>query len=81
MVGTLRTQFETAKKSPYQPGSKFDQDRLAFMETARQWSDPRSRMAAGELLAETMTKAWGTPGKKESKQKISAAIKTLKGEA
>lgn len=79
-VTAFRQQFEAASKSAYQPGSNFDRERLAFMETASAWTDARSRTAAGELLADTMTKDWGTPGKKESKQRISAAILALKGQ-
>lgn len=80
IVGEFRKQFESARKTAYQPGSVFDQQRLEFMKTALQWTDPRSRAAAGDLLAETMTKAWGTPRKKERKQQISDAVKALKGE-
>ncbi|MDA3875686.1 MAG: type III-B CRISPR module RAMP protein Cmr6 [Halothiobacillus sp.] len=80
LVAAFRQQYDAANKSAYQPGSNFDRERLAFMETAGAWTDARSRAAAGELLAETMTKAWGTPGKKERKQQNSSAIQTLKGE-
>lgn len=79
-VEVFRQLFETARKSAYQPGSAFDQQRLEFMKTVLEWIDPRSRQAAGELLAATMSKAWGTPGKKERKQQISEAIQKLKGE-
>ncbi|WP_290680800.1 type III-B CRISPR module RAMP protein Cmr6 [Halothiobacillus sp. 15-55-196] len=78
-VEVFRQLFETARKSAYQPGSAFDQQRLEFVKTVLEWIDPRSRQAAGELLAATMSKAWGTPGKKERKQQISEAIQTLKG--
>lgn len=80
-VHAFHQQFETARKAAYQPGSAFDTQRLDFMKTALEWSDPRSRVAAGELLAQTMSKAWGTPGRKERKQQISEAIQKLKGNA
>ncbi|MDY0331679.1 MAG: type III-B CRISPR module RAMP protein Cmr6 [Thiomonas sp.] len=80
-VHAFQQQFETARKTAYQPGSAFDSQRLDFMKTALEWSDPRSRVAAGELLAQTMSKTWGTPGKKERKQQISEAVQKLKGEA
>ncbi len=80
-VETFRQQFEAARKTAYQPGRAFDQQRLDFMKTALEWTDPRSRQAAGELLAETMSKTWGTPGKKERKQQISEATQKLKGNA
>jgi len=81
VVHAFRSEFANARGRAYQPGSLFDQNRIQFMNTALAWTDPRSRRAAGALLAETMTKAWGTPGKKERKQQITAAIATLKGEA
>lgn len=80
-IETFRTKFETAQAKPYQPGSLFDTERLDFMKKALTWDEARSRHAAGELLAQTMSKAWGTPGKKERKQEISQAVITLKGEA
>jgi len=79
-VGTFSQQFETARKNAYQPGSAFDTQRIQFMQTALAWNDPRSRTAAGEQLAITMSKAWGTPGKKERKQQINEAIQKLKDE-
>ena len=79
-VETFHHQFGTARKTAYKPGSAFDQQRLDFMKTVLEWTDPRSRQAAGEQLAATMSKAWGTPGKKERKQQISEAIQKLKGE-
>ncbi len=79
-VGTFCQQFETARKSAYRPGSAFDTQRIQFMQTALTWNDPRSRTAAGEQLAITMSKAWGTPSKKERKQQINEAIQKLKGE-
>jgi len=78
-IAVFRQQFQSANKSAYQPGSNFDRERYAFIKMASALTDARSRAAAGELLAETMTKSWGTPGKKESKQQISAAILALKG--
>lgn len=79
-VETFGQQFATARKGAYQPGSAFDAQRIQFMQTAREWTDPRSRLAAGEMLSQTMSKTWGTPGKKERKQQINEAIQKLKGE-
>ncbi len=76
-VETFRQQFESAKKDPYKPGSQFDSRRNDFMKTALTWEDTRSRQAAGELLKSTMTKAWGTPSNKDSKQRLKDAVARL----
>ncbi|MCO5761828.1 MAG: type III-B CRISPR module RAMP protein Cmr6 [Chromatiaceae bacterium] len=76
VVETFRQQFETAKKSRYNPGT-FNQPRYDFMNTALTWKDTRSRQAAGELLKATMTKAWGTPGNTDSKRRIVEAVDKL----
>jgi len=69
--------FDGARSKPYQPGSAFDQERLKFMEIALAWTDARSRTAAAALLNSTLTKAWGTPGKKETRQRLKDAIAQL----
>lgn len=80
-IEQFRAQFETARKSAYQPGSLFDSQRNDFMKTALTWEDARSRVAAGELMRQTMSKAWGTPGNKDSKQRLKDAAGQLAGEA
>jgi CRISPR-associated protein Cmr6 len=72
-------QFEAARKTAYQPGSLFDNQRNDFLKAALLWSDSRSRQAAGELLKATLTKAWGTPGNKEKKQRMQEAVAQLAG--
>ncbi|ANJ66659.1 type III-B CRISPR module RAMP protein Cmr6 [Halothiobacillus diazotrophicus] len=79
-VEAFRAGFAEARQRPYQPGGNFERERLAFMERVLAWTDPRSRRAAGDLLAETLTRQWGTPGKKERKQQIQEAIRVLRGE-
>lgn len=81
LIETIRQQFEAARKSPYKPGSPFDNQRNDFMKTALTWEDRRSRIVACELLGATMTKAWGTPGNKDSKQRLKDAVATLCSEA
>ena len=77
VIAKFQKVFDEAKSKPYQPGSAFDQERLNFMGKALAWTDPRSRGAAAELLAATLTKAWGTPGKKETRQRLKDAIAQL----
>lgn len=77
VVETFRQQFKTASNSPYRPGSQFDNQRNDFMKAALTWEDTTGRQAAGELLMATMTKAWGTPGNKDSKQRLRDAIAEL----
>ncbi len=77
VVEAFRQQFATASNSPYKPGSQFDTQRNDFMKAALTWEDATSRQAAGALLLETMTKAWGTPGKKDSKQRLRDAVAGL----
>lgn len=72
-IEAFRQQFDAARKSHYQPGSQFDNQRNDFMKAALAWEDARSRAAAGELLKSTMTKAWGTPSNKDSKQRLKDA--------
>lgn len=77
VIEEFRQQFEAANKSAYQPGRPFDSQRNDFMNTVRDWEDPRSRQAAGELLQSTMDKKWGMPSNKDSKQRIKDAIAAL----
>lgn len=80
-ITVFRQQFDSARARPYQRGGLFDNQRVEFMRLALAWEDSRSRRAAGELLRETMGKNWGTPGKKESKQRLKDAIEQLMGQA
>lgn len=77
VVDKFREQFEAARKTAYQPGSQFDSQRNDFLKTSLLWPDSRSRQAAGELLKATLTKAWGTPGNKEKKQRMQEAVVQL----
>lgn len=77
IIEAFRKQFEAAKPSPYKPGSLFDNQRNEFVKAALAWEDARSRKAAGELLKDTLTKAWGTPGNKDSKQRLKEAVDML----
>ncbi len=79
VVDKFREQFEAARKTLYQPGSQFDSQRNDFLKDALLWPDVRSRQAAGELLKATLTKAWGTPGNKEKKQRMQEAVSQLSG--
>lgn len=81
VVEVFRLQFEAANKIPYKPGSQFDNQRNDFMKVALAWEDAVSRQAAGQLLNATMTKAWGTPGNKDSKQRLKDAITALCSES
>jgi CRISPR-associated protein Cmr6 len=80
IVNEFRKQFDTARGKPYQPGSLFDNQRNNFLKTALLWTDSRSRQAAGELLGKTLTKAWGTPGNKEKKQRMQEDVAQLLGD-
>jgi CRISPR-associated protein Cmr6 len=77
VVATFRQQFETARKSAYKPGSQFDNQRSDFMKAALTWEDATSQQAAGDLLKATMTKDWGTPGNRDSKQRLRDAVARL----
>lgn len=80
-IDNFRQQFESARESAYKPGSLFDNQRSEFVKTVLAWEDTRSRQAAAELLTETMTKAWGTPGNKDSKQRLKDAVASLTADA
>ncbi len=81
IVDAFRLQFEAANQTPYKPGSQFDNQRNEFMKVASAWEDAASRQTAGELLKATMTKAWGTPGNKDSKQRLKDAVSLLSPDA
>jgi CRISPR-associated protein Cmr6 len=65
----------------FNPSGPFNQLRLDFVKTTLAWTDPRSRAAAGDLLARGATKEWGRPSKKERWQELQQAIAALRGEA
>ena len=79
-IETFREQFDAASQSAYQPGSLFDNQRNEFVKIALDWQDVRSRLAAGELLEKSLTKVWGLPGNKDSKQRMKNAVEQLKGQ-
>jgi hypothetical protein len=83
VIDTFRADLAKAKvaSATYKPGGAFDPQRLAFMKTALDWTEPRSRHAAGDALAESATKAWGRPSNKERWLELQQAIAALKGEA
>lgn len=78
-IEEFRVRFETARKAAYKPGGLFDAQRNEFMKTALAWQDARSRLAASELLGRTLTKEWGLPGNKDSKQRLKDAVEQLRG--
>ena len=79
-IDAFRKEFDSARSSAYQPGSKFDNQRSDFIKLVTAWSDLKSRRAAAELLQETTTKEWGTPSNKERRQRIKNAVDTLSGQ-
>lgn len=82
VLSDFRLAFDQAPKNvDFNPSGTFNQSRLHFMRTALAWTEPRCRVAAGLLLAETATKKWGRPTKKERWQELQQAIAQLKGEA
>lgn len=81
VVETFRQQFETARQAAYNPGGLFNNQRNDFVNEVLTWEDTQSRQIAGELLKATMTKAWGTPGNKDSKQRLKDAVNLLSPDA
>ena len=81
VINAFRAEFATAKAAgPFNPGQgTFSQARLDFMKQAQQWTEGRSRKASAELLAESATKDWGRPNKKERWQDIQNVIAALGG--
>ncbi|MFO1322242.1 MAG: type III-B CRISPR module RAMP protein Cmr6 [Burkholderiales bacterium] len=79
VIAAFRSAFESAKRSPYKVGGPFDHQRWEFVRSALSWTEPRSRIEAARLLSETMSKAWGMPSNKESKQKLQGSIADLNG--
>ncbi|MDD5297612.1 MAG: type III-B CRISPR module RAMP protein Cmr6 [Rhodocyclaceae bacterium] len=79
LIESFREKFETARKAPYNPGGQFNNDRNEFLKVALAWTDQRCRTAAGELLKATLSKAWGTPGNKDNKQRLLDAVAQLGG--
>ena len=81
VIDAFRIEFDKARLTPYNPGGPFNQARQNFLKTALSWTEPRSRMAAGDLLAETTTKAWGRPSNKDRWAELQAAFAQLRGAA
>jgi CRISPR-associated protein Cmr6 len=81
VLAAFEAAFLKARSAAYNPGGPFNGERLAFLAKAQAWTEPRSRQAAGELLARSATKDWGRPSKKERWQELQQAIAALKGDA
>ncbi|MDP2286253.1 MAG: type III-B CRISPR module RAMP protein Cmr6 [Pseudohongiella sp.] len=81
VIAVFRAEFVAVKSAgPFNPGQgTFSQARLDFIKQALEWQESRSRRAAADLLAESATKEWGRPGKKERWQEIQTAIAALSG--
>jgi len=77
VVEKFRQQFEAARQAAYNPGGLFNNQRNDFVNEVLTWEDTQSRQIAGELLKATMTKAWGIPGNKDSKQRLKEAVAAL----
>lgn len=82
LIESFRAALAQAKAAGnFNPGGSFNAARLAFMKTALAWTEPRSRLAAGQALADSATKAWGRPSNKERWADLQAAIAQLNGVA
>jgi len=82
IIAAFRAEFERAQAAgSYNPGGSFNQIRLEFMKAALSWTEPRSRKAAGEVLAETATKEWGRPSNKQRREELREAIAQLTGQS
>lgn len=79
VVERFQAAFDKARQAPFNPGGLFSQERTAFMREAADWTELRSRQAAGELLERTATRAWGRPSNKERWQELQTLIAALKG--
>jgi CRISPR-associated protein Csm5 len=77
-VEAFRDYYLAQKRGRYQPGSQFDEKRLAFFKEALSWQDSAARQAAATLLRETIN--WtGWPGKKERKAEFRDWLEQLGG--
>jgi CRISPR-associated protein Cmr6 len=78
----FRVEFEKARAAgAYNPGGPFNVSRQAFMKRALAWTEARSRVAAGQALADSATKAWGRPSNKDRWAELQAAINVLQSSA
>ena len=78
----FRTEFEKAKAAgAYNPGGPFNQTRQTFVKTALAWTEPRSRAAAADLLAQSASKNWGRPSNKDRWAELQTAIAQLRASA
>lgn len=80
-IAAFQAAFALAKKAPFNPGGPFAGLRLAFLKTALEWTEERSRRAAADALEQSATKAWGRPSNKERWTELQSAIATLRGPA
>ena len=76
-VAAFEQVLAEARTRAYQPGSPFDQKRIEFVKNTSAWSDVKSRLAAGDLLWKTLTKAWGMPSNKDRKAELQSAAEAL----
>ena len=75
----FRNEFDKAKAAgAYNPGGPFNQTRQTFVKTALAWTEPRSRAAAADLLAQSATKNWGRPSNKDRWAELQTAIAQLR---
>lgn len=77
VIEAFRAAWAKAKDAgAYNPGGPFNPLRQTFMKTALDWTEARSRTAAGAALADSATKNWGRPNK-ERWQELQSAITAL----
>ena len=82
VIEAFRVELTKAKAAgAYNPGGPFNPLRQTFMKTALDWTEARSRSAAGAALADSATKAWGRPANKERWKELQDAIVALGGGA
>lgn len=80
-IEVFKTLFDAARKRTFEAGGNFSQERLKFMNQALEWTESRSRTAAGETLRTTFNKTWGMPSKQDAKQRLLEAVALLIGPA
>ncbi len=82
VIEAFRAEWAKARAAgAFNPGGPFNQVRQAFVKTALDWTEVRSRSAAGTALADSATKAWGRPSNKERWKDLQDAIVALGGGA
>jgi CRISPR-associated protein Cmr6 len=80
VIEAFRAELTKAKAAgAYNPGGPFNPARQTFMKTALDWTEARSRSAAGAALADSATKTWGRPSNKDRWKELQDAIAALGG--